>query len=229
MAETVPIGLPWNAPLIGEPDRSIFAPPRYRLTREPLKVAPAASEIDPPLTVEEVVLHLRLAPDAKDGPEKPLLEGMIAAAGRHLENYAGVTLMRTGWRMTMRHFPPVWNQPLDLPMPPFVKLVAISVAGQEHEIDAYAVELDDMMPARLYPKSGYWTYAWSPTPATIAIHWLAGYAKRDEIPATWRQAMLMAIGHWYENRENVQQWQLYPVLELGWRDLLAHDRVPGFA
>ena len=124
MTATPPIGLPWNYPFWGEPGRSIFAPPRYRLQRLPL--APGQHAAPPPLSLEEVVLHLRLAPEAKDGPEKPLLEGMIAAAARHLEDYAGVTLMRTGWRMTLRHWPPVWTQPLDLPMPPAIPVSPLS-------------------------------------------------------------------------------------------------------
>ena len=226
MTATRPIGLPWNYPLFGEPNRSIFAPPRYRLQRRPLAPAPQAV---PPLSLDEVVLHLRLDPEAKDGPEKLLLEGMIAAAARHLEDYAGITLLHTGWRMTMRHWPPVWNMPLDLPMPPFHQLLRIEVAGEDLDINEFLVEDDETMAARLYPKSGFWRWAWSPTPAMIVINWIAGHEKPDEIPSPLRLAMLMAIGHWYENRETSQQFQLYPIVELGWQSLLTAYRDVGFA
>lgn len=227
MAAILPLGLPWNFPLVGD-DRSIYAPPRYRLQRDPPRVGTPRPYV-PPLSLDEVVLHLRLDPDAVNGPEAPLLEGMVAAAARHLEDYAGITLSPTEWRMTMRHFPPVWNQPLDLPMPPFLELLQIVFAGSPVNVNDYAVEVDESYPARLYHKSGFWPRAWTPTPVLVAIDWRAGYETPDDIPRTLKQAMLMAIGTWYENRESSQQWQIYPLVELGWERLIGHHRAAGFA
>jgi uncharacterized phiE125 gp8 family phage protein len=233
MAETRPIGLPWNFPLFGEIDRSIRAPPRYRLTRRKTVATPGPPrripDLTPPLSLDDVVLHLRLAPDAVAGPEKALLEAMTTAAARHLEDYAGITLLRTDWRMTLRHFPPVWNDPLELPMPPLNKLERIAIFDEDQPLDDYLVEEDESAPARLYPANGFWRWAWSPIPAMITIDWIGGHDTPADIPAPLRQAMLMAIASWYENRESVQQFNLYPVIELGWQALLGHYRMIGMA
>ena len=223
MAAILPIGWGWNPPLVGG-WRSIWAPPRYRLRRT---TAPRQQ----PLTLDEVVLHLRLAPDAVSGPEKPLLEATILAATQALEDHAGVSVMEQEYRMTMMHWPYVWGDAIEIPMPPFRELRGVSVRGDAVPTDQFAIELDDRLSAKMYPLAGYWQPAVIAPPLheAIRIDFLAGAEKPEEISPAIRQALLMAIAHWYENRESSQQFQLYPVIELGWRSLLEPYRMPGFA
>jgi uncharacterized phiE125 gp8 family phage protein len=148
-----------------------------------------------------------------------------------LEASAGVALMRQEWRMTLAHWSPVWNDPLEIPLPPFHELRGVSVLGQAQDPNDYEVEIDDRLPARLYPKSGYWLpVAIVPRQVqAIIIDWSCGAEKPEDVAPPLRQALLMAIATWYENRESLQQFVLTPVLEIGWRSLLELYRMPGFA
>jgi uncharacterized phiE125 gp8 family phage protein len=213
----------WNPPLVGDFGRSIFAPPRARL----LRIRPPREQ---PITTAEAVLHLRLDVGAENGPEKPLIERLIAAATRALEEHASISVMEQDWRMTLRHWPPLPGDGLELPMSPFKELLRIRVNGQEMAIADYYV-LPEERSARLFPVSGYWGAPWGyrRRPDGVIIEFRAGHASRAEVPETLRQAMLMAIGTWYENRESLQQFTLTPMIEIGWRDLLNYQREPGFA
>jgi uncharacterized phiE125 gp8 family phage protein len=213
----------WNPPLVGEPFRSIFAPPRRRM-------ACIKRPTVPPLSLEEVVLHLRLDPNAKDGPEKPLLEHMIAAATRTLENYASIAVMEQDWRLTLRHWPIAWTEALEIPLPPFKELLRIRVNDAVQDLSEFQVIFDEVMPSRMVPVSGLWRQVAIPRRHdAIIIEYRCGVETPDEVSPSLRQALLMAIGTWYENRESVQQFSLTPMIQIGWRDLLEPYREPGFA
>src|SRR5215471_1036682 len=170
-------GWGWNSPLVGELDRSIFAPPRHRLTC-------TKRPVEQPLTPAETVLHLRLDVGAETGPEKTLIERLIAAATKTLEEHATIAVMTQEWRMTLRRFPVVWNDPLDIPLPPFDTLLGITVAGDAQDLVDFEVEHDDRLPARLYPVSGVWPAIWSRTPQGIIIEYRCGWASRADVPET---------------------------------------------
>jgi uncharacterized phiE125 gp8 family phage protein len=218
------LGWGWNPPLWGDPSRSIWAPPRFRLRR----TNPPRAQ---PLSLDEVVLHLRLDPEAIRGPEVPLLNGMIAAATQTLEDHAGVAVMRQEWRMTLRHWPAVWGDPLNIPLPPLHELRGVIVNGQGQDLANYGVELDERLPARMYPLAGYWPQIVlvPRQPQGIIIDFSCGHEKPEDVPASLRQALLLAIATWYENRESLQQFTLTPMLEIGWRPLLEPYREAGFA
>jgi uncharacterized phiE125 gp8 family phage protein len=213
----------WNPPLIGDFGRSILAPPRARLQR-------IKRPAEMPLTPAETVLHLRLDVGAETGPERPLIERLIATATSSLEEHASISVMEQDWRMFLRHWPPIPGDGLELPMPPFKELLRIRVRDQVMPLDSYYV-LPEERTARLFPVSGYWGAPWGYTrsPDGVIIEFRAGHATRDEVPETLRQALLLAIGTWYENRESLQQFTLSPMIEIGWRDLLDYHREPGFA
>lgn len=195
--------------------------PRYRLKRTKAPTEPA-------LDLDEVVLHLRLDPAAVSGPEKPLLEGMVRGATQALEEYAGVAVMSQELTMTLGHWPMPFEA-LELPMPPFDELVTITVDAAGLDVDDFDVELDERLPAKLFPKSGAWPSPPYARHAGIAITYMAGVENRDDLSPTLRQALLMAVAFFYEQRESTAQFALHPVLELGWRSLLDPSRMPGFA
>jgi len=229
-APTEPVGWAirwgWNPPLWGEVGRSIWAPPRHRIH----SIRRWYETVGPPVSLEEVVLHLRLDPAAVNGPEKPLLEMLTLSATRALEDYAQIAVMEQDWRMTLRNWPAVWTDGLELPFPPFRELFRIGVAGEWQDIADYRIELDEYRPARLFPARGYWgARYWPGRFDNILIDYRAGAAKPEDVPPPIKQAILMAIGTWYENRESVQQFTLSPMLEIGWRHLIEPYREPGFS
>jgi uncharacterized phiE125 gp8 family phage protein len=202
---------------------SIFAQPRHRLR------CITRPTVDP-LTLEEVVLHLRLDPEAKDGPEKPLLESMIKAATRTCENYASIAIMDQVWQMTLGHWPWTYGSTLRLPFPPFRSLTRIEMAGDPQDLANFNVEADEVMSANLYPVGGYWhgNTMWR-DPQRIVIEFQCGHERVEDVPPDIKQALLMAIAFWYEQRESQAQFALHPVLELGWAGLLSTYRDIGMS
>jgi len=211
----------WNPPLVGELDRSIFAPPRYRLVRPRRPTAQ-------PITPSEAVLHLRLDVGAENGPEKLLIERLIATATATLEEHATIAVMSQEWRMTLRRLP-IINDALEIPLPPFAALLKFTVHGEDQDLSRFEIEHDERLPARIYPVSGTWPMLWSRRPQAVTVEFRCGWPAAADVPETLRHALLLAIGTWYENRESLQQFTLTPLIEIGWRDLIEPHREAGFA
>jgi uncharacterized phiE125 gp8 family phage protein len=178
-----------------------------------------------PMDLATVVAHLRLEPGAETGPEQATLERMLAAATGHFERYCACAVMRQEWTMTMRAFPP-YRASLVLPYPPLVDVASIDVDGDAQDIADYALELDDRMPGAVHPTSGQWPLMTDLSAAEVVFE--CGRDQAD-VPEDMRQAILMAIASWYENRESLTQFVLTPMIELGWESLCGHYREAGFA
>ena len=191
---------------------------RLRRTRPPTLSA---------LTLAEVVLHLRLDQGSETGPEAPLLTGMRDAAERHFERYCAAALMDQEWTMMLNRWPD-YNAGLQLPYPPLLDLISIEQDGDPFDIADFRVDSGDRFPAVLSPISGSWSGSYTPG-MRGEIVFRCGYETADDVPADIKQALLMAIATWYENRESLQQFILTPVVELGWQDLLSPYREAGFA
>src|SRR5271170_765448 len=192
--------------------------PRYRLTRRGALPGLAVS-------LDEAVLHLRLPPGSETGPEAPLIERLIRAATATLENHADLSVLEQDWTMRLAALPNA-GASIVLPRPPLIAVDSLSVAGDALDPDDYRVELDDRMAGTLWP-SGYWPTHMIEVNA-ISIDFSAGWPLAD-IPAPIAQAILLAVATWYENRESLSQWTLYPMIEIGWEPLLAPYRSQGFA
>lgn len=204
---------------------SVFAQPRRRLARfGPPGLPPLAVSLD------EAILHLRLDPAVtQGGPETALIEGYIRAATRAVEEYASIAVMEQDWRMTLAHWPWAWTEGLDLPYPPFAELLRIRVNFIEQPLGDFYVEVADHFPSVLYPAGRMWA---QPAPLEregIIVEYRAGHAASEAVPATIKQAILLAIGSFYENRESLQQFTLTPMVEIGWQSLLTPYRAEGLS
>jgi uncharacterized phiE125 gp8 family phage protein len=180
-----------------------------------------------PLELPEIVLHLRLDPGADSGPEAPLLTSMLASAIGHLERYCSVAIMEQDWRITLHEWPPAY-QGLELPNPPFAELLQIRTSDGPADLADFVIEPDDRFPAVLYAASQFWPQV-TRGPLAISIDFRCGRETADEVPADIKQALLLAIAAWYENREALTQFTLTPMIELGWQALLGPYRQEGFA
>lgn len=161
-----------------------------------LLAAPAAE----PVTLAEARAHLRL--DATE--EDTLLGALLVAARTALEAATRRALLSQSWRLTMDDWP---APPVELPLAPVLTVDAVKVVtigGSMLTIDPAFYEVDAAgTPPRLAARRGQ---AW-PMPATrlagIAVDFTAGYGSPAEVPPPLRQAVLMLVAHWFENREPV--------------------------
>lgn len=167
-------------------------------------VAPAAMVI----SLEEARLHLRI----DHGSDDKLLEHLILAATDHVEGAAGMLggrcLLNQTWRETFRSFPlgrPACDA-MVLSLRP-VSDAVVTYFDSAGDLQTLAPEL-----YRLVDTDGgvvleaATAVAWPATEqgrrAAVTVEYVAGYGDDPhDVPAAIRQAILMFVGAWYENRE----------------------------
>jgi len=151
-----------------------------------------------PITLTETKLHIRVDHDTEDS----LIETLISAARNILEQNTSRGLAPATYKLTMDRFPSL----IELPRSPATSVTHIKYYDQDGvqqtwSSSEYRVDLNTV-PARITPEYDY-VY---PTPreviAAIEIQYAAGYTASN-IPAALKQAMLILVGHLYENRQIV--------------------------
>jgi len=197
---------------------------QYRsLTRQ----TPPAVE---PVTVAEAKAHLRV--DTSD--DDTYIGTLITAAREWCEQYLDRTLVHTQWVMRFDRFPPSGEEPVELPRPPMVtsgtatavSLTFTSEAGATSTYSTSQYRVDrNATPGAIKPTYGS---TWTPhreDDNSISVTWWAGYgAAGFSVPATIRHAMLMLVGHWYENRSSVLVGSISKEMEFAVISLLDSQR-----
>lgn len=147
-----------------------------------------------PVTVEDVEERLHLLPGNDD--EDLTLNPMITAAREYCENIAGRAFIEQ--RITA--YPDVSELAqgyVNLPRPPIIEIESVKVyreGGICETIEGVTADRDD---GRMYLQiAGSGLRALNPVEIT--------YRAGGSCPELARQAMLLLIGHWYQNRESVQ-------------------------
>ena len=162
-----------------------------------------------PVTLAEARAQLRL-----DGTEEDaLVVALIAAARAAIEAETRRVLTMQGWRLTLDAWP---DGPLMLPLAPVSAVTALTVAagdGAPQTVDAalYETALAGDAP-RLLAKPGMSL----PQPATrldgIAIDFTAGYGAAGDVPPPLKQALLLLLAQWFEDREAAAARGLPPMV-----------------
>jgi uncharacterized phiE125 gp8 family phage protein len=154
-----------------------------------------------PVTVAEAKAHLRV--DGTD--EDTLIASLILTSRLHLETALGLALITQSWRLLLDRWPPAKD--LEMPLRPLQSIEEVRVLpadGDPTVIDAANYLADAAsVPPRLVRTGVIW-----PQPGRVAngveIDFTAGYgAAPEDVPAPLRQALLLLIAHWYENREPI--------------------------
>ncbi|MDW7658134.1 MAG: head-tail connector protein [Bacillota bacterium] len=151
-----------------------------------------------PVSLAEVRQHLRL-PD--EPTEDDLLLNLVKTARAYCENFTRRALAEQTLEMYLDRFSV--NSSIMLPCPPLQSVMEIGYkdsTGTETILPAsnYIV-VTDREPGRVMTVYGMSWPVFTPFPAApIRIRFVAGYAI---LPELIRQALLLLVGHWYENRE----------------------------
>lgn len=156
-----------------------------------------------PITLTEAKSHLRVDSDAED----TLIQSLIMASRLHIEAALDLALITQSWRLRLDTWPR--SRTLALPLRPVQELIAVKVHADDDTIDT--LDADDFIldgspnPARLVWR-GTGTAPVSPLSANgIEIDLVAGYGDApSDVPQPIRQALLLLVAHWYENREPVE-------------------------
>lgn len=150
-----------------------------------------------PITDAEAKAHLRITHNDDD----QYIATLITAARQHVENYTRRALITQTWDYYLDTFPDCIN----LPMPKLQSVYAITYtdtngATQTLSSTVYTVDTD-AVPGQVYLAYGQsWPIVRS-IPKAIKVRFVAGYGNAsDDVPDAIRHAMLLLIGHLYENR-----------------------------
>ncbi len=188
----------------------------------PKIVTPAEAEV---FTLEECRAHLSLTPYVVDDegngthPHDELVMNIQSDAREFCEAFTGMSIVEKEYEIALDAFP---DGPIPLPMPPLVSITGFTVGDEavtDYAIDQFSV------PQQLV------NAAWPTlTPVTnqIRVRYVAGFGT-EPLPRVIRRAMLLILGHWYENREDTSVMALHEI-PLGAEYLLRQQRVlNGFA
>jgi len=187
-------------------------------------ISPPAIE---PISLQEAKDHLRL--DFND--DDSLIESLLIPAARQFaEDYTHRALITQTLEYSLDDF----TKTIKLPKPPLKYVISINYQDLTQTIvtldpTQYQAYPEDT-PAIICQSYGtIWPVA-LPVKNAIKIRYIAGYGNPQDIPATLRAAMLLIIGHLYENREeNTIASGTIQTLPMGVKSLLNPHRLVSFS
>ncbi len=183
--------------------------------------------IEEPVTLAEAKKHLRVDHDDDD----TLIMDRIVTARRSCEIEARRAFVTQTLEMSLEEWP--GDEDIDLPWPPLQSVTSIKyidIDGVTHTFDAanYVV-YTNVEPGEVYLKwNAVWPSAQLQPGPSIAIRYVAGYGLATAVPALYKAAILLLVGHLYENREAVVVGTIATQLPMAVADLLNKERVDWF-
>lgn len=186
-------------------------------------ITPPAFE---PVTLDEAKAHLRVEITDDDD----LISRLITAAREDAEEWQGRAYITQTLRLTLDRFP--WGDgPIWLPRPPVQSVTQIAYvdsAGVQQIVDPSIYRVDTAHePARIVPDTDQsWPDDELAPVAAVTVDYVAGYGDVGaDVPAAIRQAILLILGHLYENREDVVIGRSVIRIPMASQHLLAKGRV----
>lgn len=163
-----------------------------------LVTAPASE----PVTLTEAKLHVRQDGTADDTP----ITSLITAAREHCENETRRAFITQTWKLTLDGFPD--SGVIRIPRPNLLTVTGITYVDDDGVTQTLAANqytvITDTLPGEIHEA---YDVDWPTTravPNAVAVTFTCGYgATAASVPGPIKSAMLLAIGHWYTNRESV--------------------------
>lgn len=164
----------------------------------------AAPEVEP-VSLTEAKLHLRV--DITD--DDALITMLIQSARETVEAITRRALISQTWDMTLDDWPE--SDAIEVPLPPLQSVTSITYVdedGNSATVSASDYSVDTTSdPGRIVLDADASWPSVSLRPANgVTVRFVAGYgAAGSDVPAAIRSAILLLVGHLYENREATSQ------------------------
>lgn len=173
-----------------------------------IQTTPPAAE---PLTLAEAKAHLRVDDDVNE--DDAMIASLIVAAREYAEVYTGRALITQEWQYVMDEFPRrhLYGERIPhefrLPKPKLQSVQSITYTandGTPTTLDPamYVVDTASIVGRIALAHGQWWPDALRQANA-VTVAFTCGYGDAAAVPAGIKQAMLLCIGSWYENRESV--------------------------
>ena len=178
-----------------------------------------------PVTREEAKLHARIDGTAEDAK----VDALITAARLDVESRTGRVLVTQGWRI-VRDGPPAGGI-VRLAPGPVQSVDTVTVYGADGAAEVvpagdYLVDVAST-PGRLKLSSGRF---WGARALNgLEIDMTCGYGDPADVPASLKQAVLMLVSYWYEQREAASVGAVPAHVASGVTALTAPYRMPRLA
>ena len=159
-------------------------------------VTPPATE---PVTLAEAKLQCRVTANDEDAT----ITALIVAAREHCENQTGRSFITQTWRADFVRFPCA-GAPFRLPKGPVQSVSSVKYYddfGADTTLDAsgYHLDLTGQLAKLWLAVDEVWPTIQVQSNA-VRIEYVAGYGAAAAVPQAIKQAMLLLIDHWFENR-----------------------------
>ena len=159
---------------------------------------------DEPLTTDEVKRHLNLALAVTI--HDSYIGSLITAARKYVEDQLNRSLLSTQWEITLDSLP--CEREIYLPRAPLLTVDEITYIATDGTETTWAstnyIVSTTREPARLSLAYGCVWPSIQYRADAVTILFTAGYGDdATDVPYPIRQALLLIIGHWFENRETV--------------------------
>lgn len=161
-----------------------------------------------PVSVDEVKANSNITITEDD----QLIMGLIIAATDYTENLLGRLLVPKTVDLVQDGFPADDCEPIILPYPPLISVTSIKYYDDADTLQTwdsaeYEVNTDQHYYGLVYPNRNESYPATRQFRNSVQVEYIAGYQDTggnndaDRVPQEIKQAILMLVGHLYENRE----------------------------
>jgi uncharacterized phiE125 gp8 family phage protein len=167
---------------------------------------PPATE---PITLAEARAHLNFTADDPTDDDT-LIEALIGAARETCEEYRNCAMLEQVITHVLPAFPCVdaVRNPfgeIRLYRPPHISVETIQYWDENNETQSLTPATDTNFNAVLgtiSPKVGETWPKTASRPDAVTITYKCGHANAAAVPKRWKQAVLLVVGKWYEQRED---------------------------
>lgn len=178
-----------------------------------------AGPAEEPVSLAEAKAFLRVDDTAEDG----LIGTLVTAARLHVESITGRAMIFQSWRVVLDAWPV--GRTIELPVGPVEAITAVTAFDEDDEANGLDLAQFSVQAGRLMlPRD----IAGGPALRErlgLEIDYVAGHgADAAAVPADLRQACLMLVGYWFENRDAVMVAGAGSVVPAGFDRLVAPYR-----
>ena len=175
-----------------------------------------------PISLSEAKAHMRVDFNNDD----TYIENLIVAAREFCETMQNRAYITQTWELALDAF--INN--IELPNPPLQSVISMKYYDtSENEItlnsDDYFVDTYSEKGTISLKHGKYWPSTQLRPLNGVIIRYIAGYGNAATVPIKIKQAILMLVAHWYENREPVCGMKTSDEIKYTIEDILRQDKM----
>lgn len=154
-----------------------------------------------PVTLAEAKAHLNIPSALTDWDS--LITRQIATARQYVEDYLGACLVTTTIQEYFDEFPCDWLELSRFPISAVTHVKYTDSAGEQKTWTSTLYNIDKVSKqGRIAPKPAQTWPINDDSLNSIEVQYVAGFGAAADVPAIYKDAILLTVGHLFENRED---------------------------